>query len=397
MKYIGFKNYYEPNLYQEELNEVKDSSINENLSFLDSDNYNIISNKPTSYHDINIPEIYELYPLELQIDNSLLPKSTLLQHEKNDNKNLNIINPNDYSNNINHEAVNNFIPEKLVLSESNNRRNKSNKNENNKHSIQKGNNFLNKKRKEEIIFVPLKIPKNITNSIDNTAQRNILIANDKKKNRPGKKRKNNLVKRRHDKWDSSNIINKIKRSYFNYIRDIIKNNSINKDIEIKKIGNNFMENLTKKTNMVLNSTKLKTIFSDIEISHKYKKFNKEYNKTTIENIYNEGKETNIIKILNLTFDELFIIFRRKLNFYKDRKKVKDIEKKIEGLDLLKNDNYKDIQYLFESVRNKYKNLQVDEVEKYIIKLNVLCCCYQQWFINKLERNPKKNNKNNKNN
>ena len=52
MKYIGFKNYYEPNLYQEELNEDKDSSINENLSFLDSDNYNIISNKPTSYHDI---------------------------------------------------------------------------------------------------------------------------------------------------------------------------------------------------------------------------------------------------------------------------------------------------------------------------------------------------------
>ena len=333
--------------------------------------------------------------MELQIDNSLLPKSTLLQHEKNDNKNLNIINPNDYSNNINHEAVNNFIPEKLVLSESNNRRNKSNKNENNKHSIQKGNNFLNKKRKEEIIFVPLKIPKNITNSIDNTAQRNILIANDKKKNRPGKKRKNNLVKRRHDKWDSSNIINKIKRSYFNYIRDIIKKNAINKDIEIKKIGNNFMENLTKKTNMVLNSTKLKTIFSDIEISHKYKKFNKEYNKTTIENIYNEGKETNIIKILNLTFDELFIIFRRKLNFYKDRKKVKDIEKKIEGLDLLKNDNYKDIQYLIES--NKYKNLHDDEVEKYLIKLNVLCCCYQQWFINKLERNPKKNNKNNKNN
>ena len=83
-----------------------------------------------------------------------------------------------------------------------------------------------------------------------------------------------------------------------------------------------------------------------------------------------------------------------MNFYKDREKVKEIEKKIEGLDLLKNDNYKDIQYLIESVRNKYKNLQVDEVEKYIIKLKILCCCYQQWFINKLERNPKKNNKNN---
>ena len=393
MKYIGITDFLIPNLYQEDPNEDKDSSINENLLFLDSDNYNMISNKTTSYHDINIPEICELYPLDAQIENSLLSKPNLIQPEKNDNKNLSIINPYSYSNNINNKAMNDFIHEKLELSESNNGRNNSNKNENKNNSIKEGNNFLNKKRKDIIIFVPLKIPKNI-NQKNNTAQRNILTEKYNEAQHPGKRRKSNLVKRRHDKWDPSNMINKIKRSYFNYIRDIIKKNAINKDIEIKKIGNNFMENLTKKINMALNSTKLKTVFSDIEISHKYKKFDKEYNKTTIENIYNEGKETNIIKILNLTFEELFIIFRRKLNFYKDRKKVKDIEKKIEGLDLLKNDNYKDIQYLFESVRNKYKNLQVDEVEKYIIKLKILCCCYQQWFINKLERNPKKNNKNN---
>ena len=131
MKYIGFKNYYEPNLYQEEPNEDKDSSINENLLFLDSDNYNMISNKTTSYHDINIPEIYELYPLDAQIDNSLLSKPNLIQPEKNDNKNLSIINPYSYSNNINNKAMNDFIHEKLELSESNNGRNNSNKNENN--------------------------------------------------------------------------------------------------------------------------------------------------------------------------------------------------------------------------------------------------------------------------
>ena len=189
-------------------------------------------------------------------------------------------------------------------------------------------------------------------------------------------------------------MNKIKRGYFSYIRDVIRKNAINKDIEIKKIGNNFMENLTKKRNVILYYTKLKDIFSDVNISNKYKKFNKEHNKATIDNIYNEGKETNIINILNLTFEELFIIFRKKLNFYKDREKYKDIEEKIKGLDLLTNNNYKDIEHLEKKIRKKYKNLKNDEVEKYIIKIKVLCCCYQQWFINKSERNQNKiNNKN----
>ena len=253
--------------------------------------------------------------------------------------------------------------------------------------------LLNKKTQREIIFIPLKIPKN-KNCESNISSENIFIHQDKKLKYPGKKRKNNFDRKRHDKWDESNIMNKIKRGYFSYIRDVIKKNAINKDIEIKKIGNNFMENLTKKRNVILYYTKLKDIFSDVNISNKYKKFNKEHNKTTIDNIYNEGKETNIINILNLTFEELFIIFRKKLNFYKDREKYKDIEEKIKGLDLLTNNNYKDIEHLEKKIRKKYKNLKNDEVEKYIIKIKVLCCCYQQWFINKSERNQNKiNNKN----
>ena len=253
--------------------------------------------------------------------------------------------------------------------------------------------LLNKKTQREIIFIPLKIPKN-KNCESNISSENIFIHQDKKLKYPGKKRQNNFDRKRHDKWDESNIMNKIKRGYFSYIRDVIRKNAINKDIEIKKIGNNFMENLTKKRNVILYYTKLKDIFSDVNISNKYKKFNKEHNKTTIDNIYNEGKETNIINILNLTFEELFIIFRKKLNFYKDREKYKDIEEKIKGLDLLTNNNYKDIEHLEKKIRKKYKNLKNDEVEKYIIKIKVLCCCYQQWFINKSERNQNKiNNKN----
>ena len=141
------------------------------------------------------------------------------------------------------------------------------------------------------IFIPLKMPKN-SNLNSKIISRDILICQDKKLKYPGKKREKNFDKRRHDKWDNSNMINKIKRGFFTYIRDIIKKNAINKDIDIKKIGNNFMENLTKKSNVILYKIKLKKVLSDVEISNKYKKFDKEHNKITIDNIYNIKKEIN---------------------------------------------------------------------------------------------------------
>ena len=53
-----------------------------------------------------------------------------------------------------------------------------------------------------------------------------------------------------------------------------------------------MENLTKKSNVILYKIKLKKVLSDVEISNKYKKFDKEHNKITIDNIYNIKKEIN---------------------------------------------------------------------------------------------------------
>ena len=84
------------------------------------------------------------------------------------------------------------------------------------------------------IFIPLKMPKN-SNLNSKKISRDILICQDKKLKYPGKKREKNFNKRRTDKWDNNNMINKIKRGYFNYIRDIIKKNAINKDIDIKKL------------------------------------------------------------------------------------------------------------------------------------------------------------------
>ena len=373
---------------------------NEHLFFLGDEINNLDENNiPSSIEELKVIDFPNANEISLDLNFSPLFFSQSTKPIDCDKINQKI---NNFNNSKQNESIiDNASSKNLLLNDLNNKnynlikldeKNKdlyhyNNKIENNHKKL------LNKKTQREIIFIPLKIPKN-KNCESNISSESIFIHQDKKLNYPGKKRKNNFDRKRHDKWDESNIMNKIKRGYFSYIRDVIRKNAINKDIEIKKIGNNFMENLTKKRNVILYYTKLKDIFSDVNISNKYKKFNKEHNKTTIDNIYNEGKETNIINILNLTFEELFIIFRKKLNFYKDREKYKDIEEKIKGLDLLTNNNYKDIEHLEKKIRKKYKNLKNDEVEKYIIKIKVLCCCYQQWFINKSERNQNKiNNKN----
>ena len=92
--------------------------------------------------------------------------------------------------------------------------------------------------------------------------------------------------------------------------------------------------------------KISDILCQQKISSKYTKFDEYENKKIIEKIYKVKKEMKLIKILELTFEELFIIFRRKLNDPDDMNKLEEIKDKIKGLDLLKENNkYKDIEYL----------------------------------------------------
>ena len=91
----------------------------------------------------------------------------------------------------------------------------------------------------------------------------------------------------------------------------------------------------------------------------------DYNTKIIDRIYEEKKEIKVIKILELTFEELFIIFRRKLNLPLDSKKLEKIKDKIEGLDLLEeNNNYKDVEYLIQKIKSKDK-YDSDYIEKFI--------------------------------
>ena len=264
------------------------------------------------------------------------------------------------------------------------------------------NNYENKEKEEkkylidnkekEIIFKLEKIPKSEKTN-DNLSKK---IRN--KKNNCGRKKKSDNNKRKHNKSCGDNIIIKIKGYFFTFIRDITKNNFINKTLYFRKLPYKFISKLSKKFNVRLMNMQMKDILSEIPITTKNKKSHKFENKFIVEKLYKEEKEKKVIQILDLTFRELFIIFRRKLNYVGDKAELEIISKKIEDLDLLKDNNYKDINYLIDQIRNKSKNMDEDsdteitedDYEKYIKELRYFCCIYEKWFKKKIARNSKKN-------
>jgi len=297
------------------------------------------------------------------------------------------------------EGNENFDSEKNKIS---NESSKDYKKENISFDINLNNNYKNKEKEEknylvdnkekEIIFKLEKIPKSEKTN-DNLSKK---IRN--KKNNCGRKKKSDNNKRKHNKSCGDNIIIKIKGYFFTFIRDITKNNFINKALYFRKLPYKFISKLSKKFNIRLMNMQMKDILSEIPITTKNKKSHKFENKFIVEKLYKEKKEKKVIQILDLTFRELFIIFRRKLNYVGDKAELEIISKKIEDLDLLKDNNYKDINYLIDQIRNKSKNMDEDsdteitedDYEKYIKELRYFCCIYEKWFKKKIARNSKKN-------
>ena len=124
------------------------------------------------------------------------------------------------------------------------------------------------------------------------------------------------------------------------------------------------------------------ILKEKPISTKYSKSRRYENKKIIDEIYKENKEKNVIKILELTYDELFIIYRIKLKKPEDLKKLEEIKDKIEGLNLQEENNeYQDFEYFIEDLKKKYD-------PEYIEKVKTIGLDYKNYFINKNERKSK---------
>ena len=198
----------------------------------------------------------------------------------------------------------------------------------------------------------------------------------------GRKKKDDDEIGKHTKYSEDNIILKIKVYIINSAKDLLNASFIYYYIDHKSFLKLSLEkskykSVKKDFNVGLLKTKLKTIFFN-DISTKYKKnADINNNKLLIEKIYEEKKETDIIKILELTFEELLNIFRRTISSELQEKinHIKNFDKNFRYLtDLIEEENIK------------------GESEDYTNQIKYLTNCFENWFNDKKARRNKNDNK-----
>jgi len=268
----------------------------------------------------------------------------------------------------------------FITKKNNNEINENNRNENNILNLNENlssNNTIN----NIILENNNHTNNNEINTNNNDNNNNDSNNNNNSNNNCGRNKLNSNKKWKHNKISEDNIINKIKAYFINtFIRLLLKMYSLNKNIDLKKLPTKgFISDLSKQNNERLFNMKIKDILCEQSISTKYSTFDRFENKKIIKKIYKENKEINVIKILELTFEELFIIFRRKLKDPEDMKKLEEIKAKIEGLDLLEENNKcKDVEDLI-------KEQEKDNGKEYIEEIKRLCLGYIKWFNDKNKR------------
>ena len=108
-----------------------------------------------------------------------------------------------------------------------------------------------------------------------------------------------------------------------------------------------------------------------EISDKNSSKEKNHNKELIDEIYNQNKETDIIKILNLTFGEFLNFFRGTIS--------DELEIKLSSITNVK-EKFRNITDFENSIREESKKKETKEaIDSYIKDLKYLCFNYENWF------------------
>lgn len=188
---------------------------------------------------------------------------------------------------------------------------------------------------------------------------------------------------KHTKNDDDNKIRKIKSYFGKQIYLYLK--SLFKGKELLKLDININKNLKRDYNLKLFKRTFKDIYSNTIISNKYKLKNVKTNAKLINETYNDTKQTEINKLLSLTYGEAFEIFRRKLNPNKEISK--ELKTKIKGTHILDSNRFKDVESLLKKIeedgkKNEEKDEDIKQYKKDIIDL---CNDFQNWFEDKIGR------------
>ena len=184
----------------------------------------------------------------------------------------------------------------------------------------------------------------------------------------------------HTKKNEDNKIRKIKvfffKSIYNYLRKYLIKDLLKLNPEISEsLKRNFNLNLFKKT--------LKDIYCETIISEKYTTKKIETNADLINKIIEENKNLQAIKILNLTYFEVFEIFRRNL---KPSKEISlELEEKIEGTNILDPKYFEDAEIFIQKLKKKGINEKDLDLEEYIKDVKRLILQFENWFLIKIGR------------
>ena len=255
----------------------------------------------------------------------------------------------------------------------------------------KRNNDVFGEEKETKLNKKSKKVKNIKNNI-NYIENNEFTKIGEKKNIQGRKKKEEKDKGNHTKNSEDNIMRKIKSNFMSFCHELINRSLKNKNWTFVRLKSNVNEYLKRDFNIQLLNKTFRELYEETPISSRYrseKRDRKDDNKNLIHKIYEENVEIDTIKLLNLTYRELFSVFTREI-----KNMDPELEMKIEEISLLETNEFSNIYKFFEEIEENLKKDKEPEedIKNYLESLKNLCMNYENWFSNKKGRNRSANKK-----
>lgn len=175
--------------------------------------------------------------------------------------------------------------------------------------------------------------------------------------------KNSGITGFHNRLSRDNIIRKFKAHFIRNIIDYINSQFIvNKDKPENKIKKILLRNaasqgreISQKKNLQWINSTLKDIISS-NISEKYSIKNIDYNERKIKKIYNQGKEIEVIKLLNKNVGEILNLYRQD----SDIKRFKQLKDVVKEFKIRKEPEEFIIKYLY--VAMNFENIFKNEIK-----------------------------------
>ena len=178
-----------------------------------------------------------------------------------------------------------------------------------------------------------------------------------KKKRGRKNKEDNLQSvddSAHTKKKEDNMMRKIKTNLIKFHVKLLNNSLKDKTQIFYKIDKSISENLKRDFNLKLNDRTLEDIFSNTNMSGRYKNYS---NEALIQKIKAENKEKKTIELLNMKFIEIIYMIK---------------------------DNY--LEEYLETIKSKENTIENSIDQEYMESLEKLFFGYEAWFKEKKGRN-----------